>query len=91
MHVSEERCGSGHGSGVRERNPAARSIIGGQRSGESGRTHVGEVNRQLLFLVLELVEAIVNSAKCKKLLVRTFFTQAALMEHQNAMCVLNRA
>jgi hypothetical protein len=40
---------------------------------------------------LELIEAIVNSAQREKLLVRALFAQTSLVEHKNAMRVLNGA
>src|SRR5260370_25678409 len=46
---------------------------------------------QLLLLVLQLVKAIVNSALGEKLLMRALLTQAALVEYEDAIRVLNGA
>src|ERR1700758_5130658 len=46
---------------------------------------------QFLFFVLQLIQTIVNAAMREKLLMSALFTQAALMEHQNAIRILNGA
>src|SRR5229473_4937525 len=46
---------------------------------------------QLLLLVLQLVQAIVDSALSEKLLMRTLLAQAAFVEYEDAVGVLNGA
>jgi len=45
----------------------------------------------LLLLVLQLVQAIVNSALSEKLLMRALLAQAAFVKHEDAVGVLNGA
>ena len=54
-------------------------------------SHRGSFSRQLLFLVLELVEPVIDSALRKQFLVRAFFAQTALVENQDTVGMLNRA
>src|SRR5882724_7080913 len=46
---------------------------------------------QLLLFVLQLVQTVVDAALCEKLLMSALFAQAALMEHQDSVRILNRA
>src|SRR5215471_19768542 len=46
---------------------------------------------QFLFLVLELIQAIVDATLRQQFLVRPLFAQTALVKHQYAVGVLNRA
>jgi hypothetical protein len=46
---------------------------------------------QLLLFVLELIQAEVDAALSQELLVRALFAQAAFMEHEDAVSVLDRA
>ena len=50
-----------------------------------------EGRAQLLVLVLELIQAVVDSAFGEQLLVRALFTQSAFVENENAVGVLNGA
>src|SRR2546430_1244632 len=60
---------------------------GGRRSGAgSFEWHV-----QLLFFVLELIQAEVNAALGEKFLVRALFAEAAFVKYKDAIGVLNRA
>ena len=51
----------------------------------------GHGHAQLLILVLELIQAIVNAALRQQFLVRALFAEASLVEHQDAVGVLNSA
>ena len=51
----------------------------------------GTGSREFLLLVLELVEAIVDSAQAEKFLVGTLLAQASLVEYENAVCMLDGA
>src|SRR5580693_2739589 len=80
------------GGGMRaERRPSIVRAERLRRRRESGDRGVEHGNAQLLFLVLQLVEAVVNAADEKQFLVRTLFAQAAFVEDQNAVGVLDRA
>ena len=71
-----------------------RLIVGGQwlrGPWEPRHRVVRKRHRQLLLLILELVEAIVDPADEQQFLVRTLLAQAALVEDENAMRVLDRA
>ena len=70
---------------LRQSAVSAKSVIGGKRLRESGRPGAGKGNLKLLFLVLKLVEAVVNSAQRQQFLMRALFAQPAFVEHQNAI------
>src|SRR5215472_10562699 len=55
------------------------------------RPERGSFSRQLLFLVLELVEPVIDPTLGQKLLVRAFLAQAAFVEDEDAVRMLNRA
>src|SRR5450755_3836539 len=51
----------------------------------------GHWSREFLLFVLQLIETVINSAQREKLLMRSLFTQATLVEDKDAMRMLNRA
>src|SRR5260370_13808307 len=54
-------------------------------------TGSGHGHAQLLIFVLELIQAIVNAALRQQFLVRALFAEASLVEHQDAVGVLDGA
>src|SRR5208283_1952774 len=72
-----------------------RELLGcGQRRGKRRRIRQAPATvgvGQFLFLVLQLVEPVVNSAFRQQFLVRALFPQAAFVKYQNAVGVLNGA
>ena len=48
-------------------------------------------NRQFLFLVLQLIQPVVDAALCQQLLMRALLPQPAFMKYQNAVGMLNGA
>src|ERR1051325_10618044 len=74
----------------KEESLVARRLRRRQR-GERSSVASARGKVQLLLLVLKLVEPVVNSALCQKLLVIALFAQLALVEDQDAVCVLNCA
>jgi hypothetical protein len=46
---------------------------------------------QFLLLILKLIQAVIDAPLCQKFLVRALFAQAAFVEYQNAIGVLNSA
>src|SRR5580700_7348556 len=80
-----------------EVRPAARMnpagwflVIGRERMRKSGLA-AGYRSDQFLLFVLQLIEAVVNSAQREKLLMRSLFTQATLVEDKDAVSMLNCA
>src|SRR5579862_8775519 len=69
----------------------AASVIGRKRMRESGRPRAVNGKRKLLFLVLKLIQPVVNSAQAEQFLVRSLLAQTPLVKHKNPIRVLNRA
>jgi hypothetical protein len=46
---------------------------------------------QFLLLILQLIQAVINSPLCQQILVSALFPQASFVEYQNAVGVLNSA
>src|SRR5262245_20252650 len=81
---AERRSGRGGMSG------SERLIAGGQSGSFRGAASL-DGKRQVLLLVLELIEAVVDAALEEKLLVRALLAQAPLVKDEDAIGVLDGA
>src|SRR5580704_2465141 len=80
------RCGRSIRCGLRSRERAARLVCE-----TAGRVAGIFREAEFLFLVLELIEAVVNAALREQFLVGALFAEAAFVKNEDTRCVLNGA
>src|SRR4029077_7434572 len=90
VHVSGSFAGGEKERYGRHERMAQRSVAGRQDRG-FGRAAGFDWQMELLLLVLQLVEAIVNSALREEFLMRALFAQASFVKDEDAVGVLNGA
>src|SRR4029077_11915320 len=78
------------------RRSICRGLRSGQRAARLVREMAGSVasvfwQAEFLFLVLELIEAVVNAALAKEFLMRALFAESTFVEDEDARGVLNGA
>ena len=94
LRLRRVRSGMGGMCGRCDVNPSrAAEWVAGREADRRGGRRIprGFRQAQFLFFVLELVEAVVDAALGEKFLMRALFAQAALVEDENAVGVLNGA